>query len=169
LLLERDIVVTYETIPCWCNKFSTVFAKRTKAARRRHLDEMFVTPRGERYLQCRAVDDHGAELDVLVQKRRDKATAKRSFLRVLRSNPVPRRIITDQLRSFPAARAELTELAHVKNMFVKAAARVNTLARSGSTSRCRDIRGRRHVIAPTQERFAKWHDWTASTAVDEFI
>jgi putative transposase len=33
-----------------------------------HLDEMFVTLRGEPYLFWRAVDEHGAELDVLVQK-----------------------------------------------------------------------------------------------------
>jgi putative transposase len=44
-----------------------------------HLDEMFVTLRGEPYLLWRAVDEHGAELDVLVQKRRNKAAAKRFF------------------------------------------------------------------------------------------
>jgi transposase-like protein len=35
--------------------------------------------RGEPYLLWRAVDEHGAELDVLVQKRRDRAAAKRFF------------------------------------------------------------------------------------------
>ena len=82
-----------------------------KAARRKpgstwHLDEMFVTLRGEPYLLWRAVDEHGAELDILVQKRRDKTAAKRFFKRVLRSSPVPRKIVTDQLRSYPAAKAE---------------------------------------------------------------
>ncbi|OTP71004.1 Mobile element protein [Caballeronia sordidicola] len=61
---------------------------------------MFVTLRGEPYLLWRAVDEHGAELDILVQKRRDKAAAKRFFKRVLRSSPVPRKIVTDQLRSY---------------------------------------------------------------------
>src|ERR1700751_1462037 len=46
LLLERGVVVTYETIRCWCDKFGTGFARRAKAARREpgstwHLDEMF--------------------------------------------------------------------------------------------------------------------------------
>ena len=50
------------------------------------------------YLLWHAVDEHGAELDILMQKRRDKAAAKRFFKRVLRSNPVPRKIVTDQLR-----------------------------------------------------------------------
>src|SRR5258708_29758010 len=104
LLLERGVVVTYETIRCWCDRFGTKFAQCAKAARRKpastwHLDEMFVTLRGEPYLLWRTVDEHGAELDVLVQKRRDKAAAKRFFRRVLRSNPVPRKIVTDPLRS----------------------------------------------------------------------
>jgi putative transposase len=142
LSLERGIVVTYETIRCWCNKFGAAFAQCAKAARRkpgstRHLGEMFVTLRGEPYLLSpkgtsfgawRAVDEHGAELDVLLQKRRDKAAAKRFFRRVLRSNPVPRKIVTDQLRRYPAAKAEIPELAHVKHVFVKAAARVNNRA-----------------------------------------
>jgi len=89
---------------------------------------MFVTLRGEPYLLWRAVDEHGAELDVLVQKRRDKAAAKRFFRWVLRSNPVPRKIVTDQLRSYRAAKADIPELAQVKHVFVKAAARVNNRA-----------------------------------------
>jgi putative transposase len=89
---------------------------------------MFVTLRGEPYLLWRAVDDHGAELDILLQKRRDKAAAKRFFKRVLRSSPVPRKIVTDQLRSYPAAKAEIPELANVKHVFVKAAVRLNNRA-----------------------------------------
>ena len=89
---------------------------------------MFVTLRGEPYLLWRAVDEHGAELNVLVQKRRDKAAAKRFFRWVLRSNPVPRKIVTDQLRSYPGAKADIPELAQVKHVFVKATARVNNRA-----------------------------------------
>ena len=48
---------------------------------------------------------------MLLQKRRDKAAAKRLFRRGLRSNPVPRTIVTDQLRSYPAAKADISELA----------------------------------------------------------
>lgn len=63
-----------------------------------------------------------------MQKRRDKAAAKRFFQRVLRSCPAPRKIVTDQLRSYPAAMAEIPELASVKHVFVKATARVNNRA-----------------------------------------
>ncbi|MGV7247232.1 DDE-type integrase/transposase/recombinase, partial [Caballeronia sp. M23-90] len=47
---------------------------------------------------------------------------------VLRSSPVPRKIVTDQLRSYPAAKAEIPELANVEHVFVKAAARLNNRA-----------------------------------------
>lgn len=206
LLLERGVVVSYETIRCWCEKFGAGFAQRAKAGRRKpgstwHLDEMFVTLRGEPHLLWRAVDEHGAELDVLVQKRRDKAAAKRFFRRVLRSNPVPRKIVTDQLRSYPGAKAEIPELVHVKHVFVKAAARVNNRAenshqptRRRERQMCgfRDARRtqaflscfgpiRQHFALPRhlmnaachrgmlQERFAKWYDWTVTTAVSNTI
>jgi putative transposase len=54
--------------------------------------------------------------------------AKRFFKRTLRSNPAPRKIVTDQLRSYPAAKAEIPELAQLKDVFVKAAARLNNRA-----------------------------------------
>ncbi|MGF6666208.1 transposase-like protein [Paraburkholderia atlantica] len=78
LPFERGVVVSYETIRRWCDKFGAGFAHRVKAARRKpgrtwHLDEVFVTLRGEPYLLWRAVDQHGAELDILLQKHRDRA------------------------------------------------------------------------------------------------
>ncbi|MGF6293132.1 putative transposase [Paraburkholderia youngii] len=60
---------------------------------------------------------------------RDKAAAKRFFNRVLAAcADALRRIVTDQLRSYPAAKAEIPELANIKHVFVKAAARVNNRA-----------------------------------------
>jgi putative transposase len=133
LLLERGVTVTYESVRNWCDRFGAQFARRAKAARGKpgstwHLDEMFVKLRGEPNLLWRAVDEHGTELDVLLQKRRDKAAANRFFRKVLRSHPVPQKIVTDQLRSYPAAKAEVPELAGVKHVFVQACARVNNRA-----------------------------------------
>jgi len=149
LLFEGGVVVTYETIRRWCEKFGAGFAHRAKVARRKpgstwHLDEMFVKLRGEPYVLWRAVDEHGAELDILLQKRRDKAAAKRFFLRVLCSCPAPRKIVTDQLRSYPAAKADIPELACVKHVFVKATARVNNRAENShqpTRERQRRMRG----------------------------
>jgi len=90
---------------------------------------MFVALYGEPYLLWRAVDQHGVELDILLQKRRDKGAATRFFERVLAACPeTPRKIVTDQLRSYPAAKTETPELINVKHVFVKACARVSNRA-----------------------------------------
>ncbi|MFD1559656.1 IS6 family transposase [Paraburkholderia silviterrae] len=133
LLLERGVGVTYESVRNWCDRFGAKFAHCATAVRRKpgttwHLDELFVMLRGKPYVLWRAVDEHGMELDVLLQKSRNKAAAKRFFRRILRSNPVPCKIVTDQLRSYPAAKVEVPELAGVKHVFVKACARVNNRA-----------------------------------------
>jgi hypothetical protein len=64
---------------------------------------------------------------------------------VLASCPeAPREIVTDELRSYPAAKAEIPELAHVKHVFVKACARVNNRAENShqpTRERERRIRG----------------------------
>ena len=104
---------------------------------------LFVTLRGEPYLLWRAVDQRGAEPDILLQQRRDKTAAKRFFKRVLAScREVPRKIVTDQLRSYPAAKAEVPELTHVKHVFVKASARVNGAENSHQPTRERERRMR---------------------------
>lgn len=51
LLFERGVVVSYETIRRWCDKFGASFAHRAQSAWRKlgptwHLDEMFVTLSG---------------------------------------------------------------------------------------------------------------------------
>jgi putative transposase len=57
---------------------------------------------------------------------------------------VPRKIVTDQLRSYPAAKADIPELASAKHVFVKAAARLNNRAESShqpTRERQRHMRG----------------------------
>ncbi|VWD65295.1 IS element transposase [Burkholderia lata] len=88
---------------------------------------------------------HGIELDILLQKRRDTAAAKHFFKRVLAAGVgVPKKIVTDQLRSYPAAKAAIPELTNVKHVFVKAVARINNRAensRQPTRERERRMRG----------------------------
>ena len=48
----------------------------------------------------RAVDSDGYELDVFLQKRRNKKSATRFLTRLLWCYPSPRLIVTDKLRSY---------------------------------------------------------------------
>ena len=55
-----------------------------------------------------AVDQDGYVLNILVQPRRDQRAAKRFFRKLLKGlRYVPRVIVTDQLKSYAAARKEL--------------------------------------------------------------
>jgi transposase-like protein len=62
------------------------------------------------------------------------SASKRFFKLVLRTSPAPRKIVTDQSRSYPSAKAEIPELANVKHVFVKAAARLNNRAENSYQS-----------------------------------
>ncbi len=61
LLAERGIVVTYETIRQWCQKFGPDYARRLKKRQGRlgdtwHIDEVFITIQGQRQYLWQAVD-----------------------------------------------------------------------------------------------------------------
>jgi putative transposase len=104
-LLYRGIELSHETVRNWCHKFSSHFEDVIKKKQRKitdkwHLDEMTIRINGKYFILWRAVDSQGYELDVLLQKRRNKKSAIRFLSRLLRSHPVPRIIVTDKLRSY---------------------------------------------------------------------
>ncbi|SDA93857.1 IS6 family transposase, partial [Sinorhizobium sp. NFACC03] len=76
MLLERGIVVSYETIRRWGLKFGAAYAKRLrrkKPSRKDiwHLDEVVISIGGRKHWLWRAVDQDGYVLDEIVQTRRD--------------------------------------------------------------------------------------------------
>ena len=69
------------------------------------LDEMVVRINGQRMYMWRAVDKEGEVLDVLVQKRRNKAAALKLPRKLLKNQgAVPDAIVTDSLNSYPAVK-----------------------------------------------------------------
>ncbi|MDX3696548.1 IS6 family transposase [Streptomyces europaeiscabiei] len=110
LMLERGIVVSYETVRRWCAKFGQRYADSLRRRRPRpgdkwHLNEVFIKINGEQKYLWRAVDQDG---NILVQSRRDKAAARRFFRRLLKTaGAVPRVVVTDKLRSYGAAHREV--------------------------------------------------------------
>ena len=96
-----------------CLKFGQTFANELRRRRPQpgdkwHLDEMFIKMNGKDHYLWRAVDQNGHVLDILVQSRRNKKAAKRFFRKLLKGlQYVPRVIITDKLKSYSAAKAEI--------------------------------------------------------------
>jgi putative transposase len=113
LMAARGIILTYEAVRYWCRKFGQAYANQLRHRRPRpgdkwHLDEVFLTIRGECHYLWRAVDQDGHILDILVQRRRDKKAAKKFFRKLLKGlRYVPRVIVTDKLRSYGAAKREV--------------------------------------------------------------
>jgi len=113
MLLERGILVSYETVRRWALKFGPAYARRLrrKTPSRRdvwHLDEVVITIAGRKHWLWRAVDQDGYVLDEIVQTRRDTKAAKRLLKRLLKKQGcLPRRMITDKLGSYTAARRQI--------------------------------------------------------------
>ena len=119
MMLERGIVVSYETIRRWCRKHGTDFTRRLhrKPPSQNdvwHLDELAVRINGRRCWLWRAVDQDGYVLDEIVQNRRNTKAARRLLIRLLKKQGVaPKRMITDKLRSYRAAKRQV--MPHVEH------------------------------------------------------
>ncbi|MEY9381591.1 IS6 family transposase (plasmid) [Rhizobium leguminosarum] len=112
MLLERGIVVSYETIRRWCRKFGAAYAKqlrRKKPSRKDiwHLDEVVISIGGQKHWLWRAVDQDGYVLDEIVQTRRDTKAAKRLLVRLLKKQGLSPKRIIDKLRSYGAAKRDV--------------------------------------------------------------
>lgn len=114
LLAERGIEVSFQTVSEWVLKFGLKFAfqlrrrSRGNFADKWHFDELVVSIKGRKYWLWRAVDAEGFILDALLQSRRNKKAALRLMRKLLKSQgATPRVMVTDKLRSYAAAQAEL--------------------------------------------------------------
>ncbi|WP_245520439.1 IS6 family transposase, partial [Mesorhizobium sp. M4B.F.Ca.ET.200.01.1.1] len=93
MLLERGIVVSYQTIRRWGIKFGPHYARRLR--RKQHsrndvwrLDEVVITIAGRKHWLWRAVDQDGYVPDEIVQNRRNTKAAKRLLTRLLKKQRV---------------------------------------------------------------------------------
>jgi len=117
LLFERGIDICHETVRLWWNRFGPLFAadiRRQRVSRMRgfrhwrwHFDEVFVKINGERHYLWRAVDHEGEVLESYVIKKRDKSAALQFFKKALKRHGSPATIVTDGLKSYPAAMKDL--------------------------------------------------------------
>ena len=119
-----------------------------------HLDEVFVTIQGRRQYLWRAVDEDGDVLDILVPSHRNRRAAVRFFRTLLNTQGrIPRRLITDQLRSYAAAgRTVMPSVVHVTDQYANNRAEV-----SHQPTRQRERQMRRFTSAAQLQWFASVH------------
>ena len=159
LLAERGITVSYKSIRLWCIKFGARFARRLKRKHQGYgdtffIDEVFVKINGKQHYLWRAVDQDGEVVDVFLQPRRDGATAKRFFKRLLNSNNgEPRKIVTDKLRSYGVAHREIIpETIHDTSQYAN-----NRAELSHQLTRVRERGMRRFKSLVQAQRFLSAH------------
>ncbi len=109
-----------ETVRFWWNRFGPLFAgdiRRQRVSRMRgfrqwrwHPDEVYVKINGEFHYLWRAVDHEGEILESFVTKKRDKAAALAFLKKALKRYGRAEAIVTDGLRSYPAAMRQLGNL-----------------------------------------------------------
>jgi putative transposase len=108
-----SVLLTYEAVRSWYRKFGQTYANQLRRRRSRpgdkwHVDDVVLTINKVRHYLWRAVDQDGNVLDILVQRCRNKAAAKKFFRKLLKGcQYVPRVLMTDQLKSYGAAKREL--------------------------------------------------------------
>jgi putative transposase len=117
LLFERGYDFCHETVRLWWNRFGPLFAAEIRRRRvnrmrgfqqwRRHLDEMYVKMNGEMVYLWRAVDHEGEVLESSVSRKRNKSAALAFMKKALKRHGRAEKIITDGLKSYPAAMKEL--------------------------------------------------------------
>jgi putative transposase len=159
LLAERGITVSYEAIRLWCIKFGAKYTRRLKRKHRGYgdtfyIDEVFVKINGRQHYLWRAVDQDGEVVDVFLQAKRDGASAKRFFKRLLRSHgSEPRKIVTDKLRSYGVAHRELIpETIHSTQQYEN-----NRAEQSHEATRVRERGMRKFKSTRQAQRFVTAH------------
>jgi putative transposase len=80
LLAERCVIVSYESIRVWGQRFGTLIAAKIRRDRpapadKWHIDEVVVSIRRQKHWLWRAVDANGDVLEILVQSRRNTRAA----------------------------------------------------------------------------------------------
>jgi putative transposase len=119
-----------------------------------YIDEVFVKINGKQHYLWRAVDQDDEMVDVYLQAKRDGATAKQFFKRLLRRHGgEPRKIVIDKLRSYPVAHCEvISETIHVTDQYAN-----NRAEQSHEATRLRERGMRRFESIRQAKTFVTAH------------
>jgi putative transposase len=115
----RGVQLRYETIRRWCDKFGPSSLIASDGSGRRPATngistKSFLKINGVQHYLWRAVDQHRAVIDILVQRKRDRVAAVRFFHKLLKSTQRhPGLIITDKLRSYGLPSESCCHMSHI--------------------------------------------------------
>lgn len=155
MMAERGVVVSYESIRTWCEKFGRQYARKIRLQRGRmgdiwHLDEVYLKIDGVWKYLWHAGDQEGQVLDILVQPKRNKEAAARFFKKVLRGAVyTPRQVVTDKLAAYIQPCADVLP----NSMHTRDKGANNHAENSHQPTRQRERRMKRFKSAAHAQRF----------------
>ena len=125
MMMARGVVLSHDSVQQWSRKFGQTFAdglrrRRARPGDKGHVDEVFITIAGKTHYLWRALEQHGAVLDILLTSRRDAKAATRFFRKLLtKLEYAPQVLVTDTLRSYGVAHRRLTPgVAHRRSKYL---------------------------------------------------
>ena len=112
LMAERGVIVVHTTVMRWVQRYVPVFEKQWMKYARPigsswRVDETYIRVKGKWTYLYRAVDKQGRTVDFLLSEKRDKAAAKRFFMKAIGNNEAPQKITLDGYQASHQAVAEL--------------------------------------------------------------
>jgi len=101
IMEERGVAVDHATLNRWVIKYSPLMA--TEAQKRKsgtshswRMDETYIKVKGQWTYYYRAIDKFGKTLDFMLSEKRDEAAATNFFMKTIRSNGFPDKVIIDK-------------------------------------------------------------------------
>jgi transposase-like protein len=113
MFLLRGFDFTHETVRDWEARFAPIFAdqlrakRKGKAGHKWYVDETYVKVKGQWCYLYRAIDQEGNLVDSRLSQTRDMEAAKAFFKQTQDVAESPALVVTDGLRSYPRAIAEV--------------------------------------------------------------
>ena len=120
LLAERGVILSYESIRVWCQRFGTQIAAKIRRDRlvpadKWQLDEVVISIRGREHWLWRECDANGDVLDILMESRRNAHAVKCFLMKLMKRWGVPRVLGMDKLRAYGVAARDLCSLKVMNN------------------------------------------------------
>ncbi len=114
MMTERGLTITHTTVMRWVHQYSPIINEKVRKHLKQtndswRMDETYIKIKGKDCYLYRAVDSDGETIDFYVSEHRDKDTAKKFFLKALKSqhNRMPRVITTDKYKATVIAIIEM--------------------------------------------------------------
>ncbi|GAB55786.1 integrase catalytic region [Glaciecola punicea ACAM 611] len=143
----------------WCVKFGNQYSSQIRKKRSQlgdmwYLDEVFIKKNGVLHYLWRAVDQDGDELDILIQKRRNKKAVMKFFKKLLKGQQAtPLKLVTDKLRSYSTAKRKIMpSVAHSTQQYEN-----NHCELSHHPGRQQERQMRRFTSQGQAQRFLAYH------------